>query len=239
MNPHDFMTLHAAKTVEYLIAVSYLLLFIPFWRFVNRAPAQPAVAHARVAQKASDVTDLFAVPGGRFFHPGHAWLRVDGPDLVTVGFDDFAGKLVGAASALLLPPVGQTVAQGSPAWSLVADGRQVDMLSPVDGTVVAVNEHARRQPGLAHDQPYDAGWLLTVQSARLAANLKQLLSGQAARRWMDGLTERLQLEFTPAFGHVAQDGGMVVDGLARAIDPEAWDDVARRFFLTDGGGDHA
>ena len=238
MNPHDFMTLHAAKTVEYLIAVSYLLLFFPFWRFVNSAPALQAV-HAHAAQTASEVKDLFAVPGGRFFHPGHAWLRVDGPDLVTVGFDDFAGKLVGAASAIVLPPVGEAVAQGAPAWSLVADGRQVEMLSPVDGTVIAVNEHARRQPAIAHDQPYDAGWLLKVRSSRLAANLKQLLSGQAARHWMDDLTERLALEFAPGLGYVAQDGGEVVDGLARVIDPEAWDAVARRFFLTDRGGDHA
>ena len=45
MIPHDFMTMHAAKMVEYLIAVGYLLLFIPFWKFVN-APVQAAPAHA-------------------------------------------------------------------------------------------------------------------------------------------------------------------------------------------------
>jgi len=238
MNPHDFMTLHAAKAVEYLIAVSYLLLFIPFWRFVNRATVA-VPAHAWAAQGARDTSNLFAVPDGRFFHPGHAWLRVDGPDVVTVGVDDFARRLVGTPSAIVLPEVGAAVTQGAPAWSVVADGRQVAMLSPVDGTVVAVNERARRDPELAHNQPYEAGWLLKVQSSRLAANLKQLISGQAARRWMEDLTGQLQAEFTPALGHVAQDGGTVLDGLARAIDPDGWDEIARRFFLTDGGGDHA
>ncbi len=39
MVSHDLTTMYMAKAVEYLIAASYLLLFIPFWRFVNGGPA--------------------------------------------------------------------------------------------------------------------------------------------------------------------------------------------------------
>src|SRR5512133_834152 len=104
MIPHDYMTLHTAKMIEYLIAVSYLLLFIPFWRFVN-APSEmePAPALAHAARHLPQLKEWFAVPEGLFYHPGHAWLRVDGADTVTVGFDDFARKLVGAPSAITLP----------------------------------------------------------------------------------------------------------------------------------------
>jgi glycine cleavage system H lipoate-binding protein len=233
MNPHDFMTMHAAKTVEYLIAVSYLLLFIPFWRFVN-GPAEPAVAPAHAARHVA-IKDWFAAPEGLFYHPGHAWLRVESADTVTVGFDDFAGKLVGAPSGITLPALGATLAQGVPAWALLADGKAIAMLSPVDGTVVAVNDQASRRPALAHERPYADGWLLKVQSARLAANLKQLLTGRTARRWMDDLTDGLRGDLTPALGQLAEDGGVVIDGLARALEPDSWDQVARRFFLTDDG----
>ena len=249
MIPHDFMTMHAAKMVEYLIAVSYLLLFIPFWQYVNARP-EPGEVLVPATERAS-ARDWFAVPDGLFYHPGHAWLRVEGPDTVAVGFDDFAGKLVGAPSAITLPRVGQNVVQGEPAWALVADGRSVDMLSPVDGIVIAVNEAAGASPALAHQRPYADGWLLKVRSARLATNLKQLLTGRLARRWIDDLADSLRNDLTPALGQVYQDGGVIIDGLARVLEPEAWDDAARRFFMTepsDGsaaqapgskGGDHA
>lgn len=232
MIPHDYMTLHTAKMVEYLIAVTYLLLFIPFWRFVN-APAAAAPATAHAPRHVPTLKDWFALPDGLFYHPGHAWLRVDGADTVTVGFDDFARKLVGPPSAITLPAVGAMVAQGEPAWTLVADGKAIDMLSPVDGTVVAVNERARRSPALAHERPYADGWLLKVQNPRLAANLKQLLTGRLAKRWIEDLSESLGGGLMPALGHVYEDGGVVVDGFARSLEPDNWDGVARRFLLTD------
>ena len=234
MMPHDFMTMHTAKTVEYLIAVSYLLLFIPFWRFVNGDP-RPVTVAAAATRRVPAIDQWFATPDGLFYHPGHAWLRVEGPDTVTVGFDDFAGKLVGVPSAITLPEVGATLAQGEPAWALVADGKAIDMLSPVDGTVVAVNEQARRSPALAHERPYGDGWLLKVRSGRLAANLKQLLTGQMARRWIGDLADGLRGDLTSALGHLYEDGGVVIDGFAGALEPDGWDQVARRFFLTDGG----
>ena len=50
---------------------------------------------------------------------------------------DFAAKLVGPLSRISLPAVGAAVGQGEMAWRMVADdGKTVDMLSPVDGTIV-------------------------------------------------------------------------------------------------------
>jgi glycine cleavage system H lipoate-binding protein len=237
MIPHDFLTLHTAKTVEYLIAVSYLLLFIPFWRFVNARP-KPDAAAAAVARPAA-ATQWFTLPEGLFYHPGHAWLRVEGPDTVAVGVDEFVGKLVGAPSAFRLPRVGAAVVQGEPAWSLVVDGRSIDMLSPVEGTVVAVNDAIAESPSLAHQQPYADGWLLKVRSAKVASSLKQLLTGRLARRWIEDVAERLHGDLTPALGRVSEDGGVLVDGLARVLQPDTWDDVARRFLLTEQRADSA
>ncbi len=246
MPTHDFMTLHAAKAIEYGIAIGYLLLFIPFWRFVNARPRPSAVpAHAPVRQKAAVVAGWFSLPERLFYHPGHAWLRVDGTDTVTVGLNDFAARLVGTPSAINLPPVGASVRQGEPAWSLVSDGATVDMLSPVDGTVTEINNRVAWAPDTASRSPYEEGWLLKVHNPRLAANLKQLLNGQLARRWMQDLADGLRVDVTPALGLVSEDGGVVVDGLARVIEPDNWEAVARRYLLTDTvaeageGGNHA
>jgi hypothetical protein len=88
--------------------------------------------------------------------------------------------------------------------------------------------------------PYGDGWLMQVESSRLTANLKNLLSGTLARRWMDTVCETLGAQMAPVeLGEVYLDGGHLVDGLARSLSHEEWDRVARQFFLTEEGGRHA
>jgi glycine cleavage system H lipoate-binding protein len=224
---HDMLSTYSVKTVEYLIAVSFLVLFVPFWRFLNAG---------RVATEAAgwlgQMAEWFRIPEQLHFHPGHAWARVGAGSVVTVGIDDFASKLVGRPSGLRLPEVGTRVAQGERAWSLTCDGRTVDMLAPVDGTVVAVNQRLLASPELVTDDPYGDGWLVKVTPARVGANLKQLFTGRAAHRWMEEACAGLNALMSPELGRVLQDGGVPVDGMARNLDPEHWDDLARRFLLT-------
>lgn len=239
MPTHDLTTMYSAKAVEYLIAVSYLLLFIPFWRFVNGGQAARVRVPVRAPSAARLLQDLFELPARLFFHPGHAWARVDGADTVTIGIDDFARSLVGPLSAVNLPRPGDTLRQGEKGWSLVAGGAELDMLSPVDGIVVAANDAATAAPRVVSEDPYERGWLLRVESPRLASNLKHLLSGDLARSWMNGVADALRLQAGPELGPVSEDGGAPVDGLARVLDPLRWDAIVRRFFLTEDGGSHA
>lgn len=231
MIPHDILTLYTAKMVEYGIAVVFLLLFIPFWRFVQGPVRQPARAPARVA---STLADWFRAPADRLLHRGHAWALPEASGLVTVGLDDFAASLVGPVARIALPEIGARVGQGEPAWSLIGDdGKAVTMLAPVDGEVVEVNTAAAASPTNLGSDPYGAGWLLKVRPSRLRANKTSLLSGEAARRWMRDVAAGLQHQLAPGLGALAQDGGAPVAGMARAIDPGRWDEVARTYLLTD------
>lgn len=232
MFPHDLLTMSSAKAMEYLIAVAFLLLFIPFWRFVNAERIAERVVVSEVARRLGQVLDWFLVPDQVYFHPGHAWARVGDGGLVTVGMDDFAQKLVGDVSAIRLPEVGSRVGQGEKGWSLVSDSKSVDMLSPVDGVVVAVNPQVLASPEQLNRDPYGDGWLLRVRAPRLTANLKQLLSGTLAKRWMEQVCENLRMMMDPDLGRVYQDGGLPIHGMARGLDPHNWDDVAKAFFLT-------
>jgi glycine cleavage system H protein len=138
------------------------------------------------------------------------------------------------------PAVGATLGQGERGWRLVADdGKSVEMLSPVDGTVVAVNPAIAANPGAAITDPYGDGWLMNVRPGRLRANQTNLLSGSAARRWMHEVAAGLQSQMTPGLGALAQDGGMPVAGMARSLDPTHWDAVARVHFMTDEDHGHA
>src|SRR5512138_142319 len=128
---HDFLSIYPAKLMEYCLAIGYLLLFIPFWRYVQggrraavvaeapRVPVRPAIAAAVAAFRPAGATVIprpaaagwFHVPPGVHLHPGHTWARIEKDGTVTVGIDDFAHKLVGPA-AVELPTVGAHVAQG-------------------------------------------------------------------------------------------------------------------------------
>ncbi len=65
-------------------------------------------------------------------------------------------------------------------------------------------------------------------------NLRDLLSGEAASRFLEAAADRLMpQQMQPAMAMVlAQDGGAPVHGIARELDPEHWDDTVRGFFLT-------
>ncbi len=230
---HDFLSNYSAKLLEYGLAIGYLLLFIPFWRYVQGGKReQPALARAAEAAReaARAAAAWFTVPDKVWVHPGHSWARVESDGAVTVGLDDFARKLVGPLSRVELPAAGAQVAQGEAAVALGADSKKVAMLAPVDGTVVAVNRAASEPRHL--DDPYGEGWLYRVKPSRLNANLKQLLSGAAARRWLEETGESLAARLSPEVGHVLQDGGAPVNGIAQAIDPAHWDEVARHYFLS-------
>jgi glycine cleavage system H lipoate-binding protein len=233
---HDLITIYFLKAVEYVVAIAYLPLFVMFWRLVN--PREPALARVPVTEGAwaDQLRDFFRMPEWMYFHPGHTWARLESNDTVTVGIDGFARQLVGSDARFQLPAVGQAVSQGMPALSLLARGKSVDMLSPVDGTVVAVNQTAIESPATVQAAPYTDGWLMRIRSPKLAANLKNLMSGELARRWMDTVCERLGTEMR-GHGHdlgmAYADGGTLVDGIAPNLTAEHWDEMARRFFLTE------
>lgn len=242
---HGFLSVYGAKGMEYLLAIGYLLLFIPFWRYVQGGRKTEAKAHAEVPATShaaarpfarparpagATATGWFQVPAGVHLHPGHTWARLEADGLVAVGADDLAHKLVGVAH-VELPALGEHVAQGEPAFEVGDGTKNVPMLSPIDGTVVAVNAALRaKQDGL--DDPYGKSWLFKVKAPRLAANLRQLLSDGPARRYMEEAEKQIALRLSPELGQVLQDGGTPVHGVARALAGDDWDVLARQFFLT-------
>ncbi len=229
MDGFHYVDLFESNGLEYLLIIAMLLLFIPFW-LALKTPARQA-ARASVDLEPSLET-LFRLPKGYFFHRGHSWAQPEEDGLVRVGMDDFARKLVGGVQSVGLPAAGTTVTQGDRSWTLQVDSAELPMASPVDGEVVEINERILGNPGRIAEDPYGDSWLMKVKVPRQKANLNNLLSGDLARSWLDDDCERLKgLARDPSLGLVMQDGGMPVDGMARAVDPRRWEEIARSFFL--------
>jgi glycine cleavage system H protein len=226
MSPHDP---YVAKALEYLVGLVFLACFVGFWQFVN---GEGAAAFERARAWSGRLAELFHMPADVFFHPGHAWARLEDSGVMTLGLDDFAQQLVGPVSAVNLPHVGAALNAGTRAWSIEADTKRIDMLAPVTGTVIAVNDALNGRPGLVNDDPYGAGWLARVRVPRPSKAARALMAGQTVRTWMDRVASDLTASFTPELGQVCQDGGVPIHGFARGISEEHWDDVARKFLLS-------
>ena len=229
MEGFTYVDIFATKGIEYILVISGLLFFTFFWRFLSR----PAVAvYREVENVVTAIRDWFHLPEeGIYFHQGHSWAAPEGDNLVRVGIDDFAQKMVGKIDAIKFPKVGSQVTQGEKAWSLLVGSKSIDMLSPVDGKILEINEGLLNSPESISKDPYGQSWLMKVQAPKISANLKNLLSGRLAKNWMEGVRENLLARMNYNLGAVYQDGGVPVDGIARNLDPERWDEIVKEFFL--------
>jgi glycine cleavage system H protein len=228
MEGFSYVDIFATKHVEYLLVIGFLLLFIFFWRFLST----PAKRVFEAAEKFVPViNEWFNLPDEIYYHLGHSWAAPEGKNLVKVGVNDFAQRLVGKIDAIQLPGIGSTIHQGDKGWTLEVDSKKIDMLSPVDGKVVAINEKIVNSPEDINRDPY-VSWLMEVESPKFSANKKQLLSGSLAGKWMEEVRENLLSRMSYNLGLVYQDGGLLVDGMARSLDKDKWDEIVKEFFLT-------
>src|ERR1019366_354819 len=165
------------------------------------------------------------------YHPGHTWALSESPNLVRIGIDDFASKLIGKIERIALPQRGQWVRQGQKIWTIFRDGKSADMVSPIEGTVAEINEAVVRDPESARTDPYGEGWLLTVQSPDAKTNFRNLLGGALAPWWAQEAANRLHKMMPMPLGALAQDGGVAVDNVTAHLPGQDWATVAKEFFL--------
>lgn len=213
----------ASKGVEYLICLAFLGSLPAYWRHLNGAAA---LAPGTETAEEGVLSGWFRLPQAAAFHAGHTWAAPAGPRRFRVGLDDFAQKLLGSPAMVTLPAVGSRLERGERGFGLDVSGHRFDMPAPLAGRVVARNEAALRDPSLLSD-PYGAGWLLEVRPARWGSGLRDLMQGRSAREWLGRAEQALRLRMSPEVGAVLQDGGVPVPGIARALDEEGWEKLAR------------
>jgi glycine cleavage system H lipoate-binding protein len=174
----------------------------------------------------------YQLPGEFHYHRGHTWARQVGPDEVVVGIDDFARQLIGTAGSIDLPAVGDRVRQGAAGFSMGSGERTADLVAPVEGEVIETNSALEHNPRLATEDPYGRGWIMRVRSPDLARNLRNLLYGSMARKWIEDTRERVELQLIALSGSVLTDGGTPVADFAVHMETEDWKRLVGEFLLT-------
>ena len=169
--------------------------------------------------------------GQKYFHQGHTWAMATAGGTITIGLDNFSQKIMGAIDNIELPKAGRFLKQGRIAWRLHRGHRVLPQIAPIDGTIVEINKDLQQNPTLANQSPYERGWVLKVRPSRLKENLRNLLHGQLADKWMELAKSQLAARFPQSLGPVYQDGGELIDGVGNTLTDEEWEIVKREFFL--------
>jgi glycine cleavage system H protein len=157
---------------------------------------------------------------------------VEWGDLLSLGIDDFGQKLLGPITAIQPPAVGARVKQGERVWTLQVNGQSIDMLSPVDGEIIAVNDDVLQSPQEINKDPFGKGWVMAVRNPDKLLNLKGLLSGIQARLWTEEARTKLMAITNQNLGTVLADAGPAREGIARTLDSERWVEIVKTHFLT-------
>jgi glycine cleavage system H lipoate-binding protein len=232
MEGFKYVDIFASKGIEYLFVIGFLAVLVFFWKWLNKSSVSVKTAVSTVKENAISLIDWFYLADDFYYHQGHSWAAPESKDVVKVGIDDFAQKLLGKPGEILLPKVGDQIRQGENGMRLTVDSKTIDILSPVEGEVVAVNNEAINSPELVNEDPYKKGWLLKVRVPKMNANLKNLLSGKLARAWMEDTVARISKTMTADVSIVMQDGGIPMTGFVKEISKNEWEQVAREFLLT-------
>jgi len=92
----------------------------------------------------------------------HEWLLVDG-DLVIVGITEHAATQLGDVVFVELPELETAVTKGDEIVVIESVKAASDILAPIDGEVVAVNDALIDNPSLVNDDPTGEAWFFKIK----------------------------------------------------------------------------
>lgn len=125
-----------------------------------------------------------SVPPDLAYHPAHGWARVDG-DEATLGITDHAQDELGEIVFWEVPEAGTPVRAGESYTELESTKAVSDVIAPLSGEIVAVNDAIADTPEKINDDPYGDGWLVKIRLSN-PGEAGELLSADAYKESIGG-----------------------------------------------------
>ena len=119
----------------------------------------------------------YDMPDELYYHEGHSWARVKGSK-VTVGMTDFFQKEAGDVVFVDLPDEEDEVSQGEVCGKIQSRKWIGNLVAPVSGEIVEINEVLDEDTGLINADPYGEGWILVIEANDLESELENLIHGE-------------------------------------------------------------
>lgn len=96
------------------------------------------------------------------YHPEHDWARVDG-ETATFGITWYAQDQLGEVVFVDPPEVGRAIAKDEPYAEIESVKAVSDVVAPLSGEIVEINDALADAPEKLNEDPYGEGWLVKVR----------------------------------------------------------------------------
>ena len=116
------------------------------------------------------------IPKNLMYTNDHEWIKFDN-NIVTIGITDFAQGELGDIIFVELPEVGKEIEKDEVFGTIEAVKTVSDLVSPVTGKVVEINDEIEDSPELVNEDCYGKGWFVKIELNNLSAK-DELLSAE-------------------------------------------------------------
>jgi glycine cleavage system H protein len=130
----------------------------------------------------------FRVATDRLYSADGVWAMADG-DRVRIGVTDFVQQRSGDVAFAEVGSAGRTVARGDEVATIETIKANVEVLSPVGGSIAEVNPALAMTPEVINQDPYGDGWLAVIEASAWPNDRDALLDPQAYFELMKGQAE--------------------------------------------------
>jgi len=114
----------------------------------------------------------------------HAWVKVQDEDLVTIGITDFAQEQLGDLVYIELPKVGHECSRGDNISVIESVKSASDLVAPVSGEIVEVNDRLGDDPELVSEDSMGRGWFIKVKLSK-HSELDELMDDESYQAFIE------------------------------------------------------
>lgn len=125
------------------------------------------------------------LPEDVLYSSEHVWVRVDG-SMATIGITDYVQERLGDILSVEFLEADTYVERDETFGSIESVKEVVDLIAPVSGTIVVVNEDIIDDSDIINRDPYDTGWLVIIEMD----NLDQINDLMVASSYHDFITQK-------------------------------------------------
>ena len=101
------------------------------------------------------------IPLDLLYTKDHEWIKIEG-DVGIIGISHFAQESLGDIVYVQFPVVGSTVRSGEEIGEVESTKATSPLYSPVNGTVLRVNDSLSAHPELVNNDSYGGGWIAEI-----------------------------------------------------------------------------
>ena len=116
----------------------------------------------------------FRVPKGLLYNENDCWAKIEGPK-ARVGITDFLQSMATDIIFVEFKDVGTEIEQPDEVASFESVKTILDLISPVSGVIVEVNEKLSERPELVNQDPYGEGCFAVLKLKNFESDRENLL----------------------------------------------------------------